>query len=308
MIKIGVQTRGIMPDVSIEKGMGLIRDAGFDCVDFNIDCFYDKKTTDDEYRDEFFDFSVENLELYFSQYKMEMERCGLSVAQTHSPFPIWMDLKWDRNDYVEQNIMPKSIAISSALGAPWMVAHPISMRMHHGIENEKMANINYFKSIVPLLKQYKVGVCLENLKGGVGGRATDGICCNPEEAIYYIETLNEYAGEELFGVCLDTGHLQVTKRDISDYIERVGKRIKVLHLHENNGVEDLHQMPFTFGNKSNSGLDWKAIAKSLKKVGYDGALCFETHPCMRAFPEEILLPALRTIHAVGEYLKSEIKS
>jgi len=307
MINIGVQTRGIMPDVSIEKGMGLIRDAGFDSIDFNIDCFYDKKPLE-EFRDEFFDFSVENLALYFTQYKNEMDRCGLTASQTHAPFPIWTDLQWDRNDYVEQNIMPKSIAISGVLRAPWMVVHPINMRMYHGKDNEISANIKYFKSIVPLLNKYGVGVCIENLKGNVGGRTTDGICCDPEEAIYYVETLNEYAGKELFGICLDTGHLQVTKRDLVDYIERVGNRIKVLHLHENNGVDDLHQMPFTFGHSQDSGINWKGVAKALKKVGYDGTLSFETHPCMRAFPEEILLPALQTIHAVGEYLKSEIES
>ena len=37
------------------------------------------------------------------------------------------------------------------------------------------------------------------------------VCADPDDAIWYLDTLNDYAGEELFGFCLDTGHLQLVK-------------------------------------------------------------------------------------------------
>lgn len=307
MVKIGVQTRGILPDVSISKGMHLIADAGFDCVDFNLDSFFDKTVYEDNFRNTVFDFSINDLKLFFGQYKAEMDACGLTAHQVHAPFPIWGDLAWEQNDYVQQNVIPKSIIIAGLLGAKWMVIHPVNMHRQHGIDNEKKFNIEYLQSLIPLLKQTKVGICIENMHSGVGGRHTEGMFADPEEAIYYVDTLNEIAGEELFGVCLDTGHLQVSKRNVPDYIRRVGKRLKALHLHENNGVDDLHQMPFTFGYDENDGLNWEEISKALKETGYEGALCFETHPCMRAFPDEILLPALQTICAIGQYMKSEME-
>jgi len=197
--------------------------------------------------------------------------------------------------------------IASVLGVPWVVVHPVKMCKIHGKEREIAYNIDFFKSITPLLKKSGVGLCVENLYEGVGGRIIEGPCADPEEAIHYVDTMNRFAGEELFGICLDTGHLQLTKRNPEDYIRSVGNRIKILHLHENDGIGDLHQMPFSFGRQSNSGLNWKEIARSLKAVGFDGVLSFETHPCMRSFPDELLLPALETIYAIGDYLRSEME-
>lgn len=307
MIKVGLQTKGILPDVSIEKGLKLIKDAGFDAIDFNVDAFL---MNSDLYRGEcnaFFDSSIQELNAYFGQYKAEMDRLGLVASQMHAPYPIWVDLKWEQNDYVMGNVIPKSIIIARTLGVPWVVIHPMKMQNMYGKECELASNIDYYKELVPILKRNGVGVCVEDLYEGVGGRIIEGPCADPKEAIYYVETLNEYAGEELFGVCLDTGHLQLTKRNPEDYIHEVGSRIKVLHLHETDGKYDLHQMPFTFGRHESDGLNWKGIAHALRDVGFDGSLNFETHPCARAFPSEILLPALETIHAIGEYLKFEIE-
>ena len=308
MINIGVQTRGILPDVSIEKGIELIKNAGFDSVDFNLDCFFEKQDGEFDYKETIYQFSTENLNLFFDQYKFEMDQFGVTAAQTHAPYPIWGDMKWEQNDFVQKEVIPKSIAITRRLGARWMVVHSVNMRHAHGLQIEREYNISYFKSLIPILKEYGVGICFENLHSSVGGRQIEGICTNSGEVIDLVDTLNDIAGEELFGVCLDTGHLQVAKRNPVDYILSVGSRLKALHLHENNGVDDLHQMPFTFGYSENDGLDWKGIAKALKQINYQGAIAFETHPCMRAFPDELLLPALQTIYAIGEYIKTEIES
>jgi len=308
MVTIGVQTKGILPDVNIPKGLGLIASAGFTHIDFNLDSFLTNTALYAGERNTFFDSSEEELVQYFGYYKSEMDKLGLQASQMHAPYPIWVDLRWEQNEYVEKVVVPKSILIAKTLGVPWMVVHPIKMRNFHGRDMEIQENIAYYKRMTPLLKEAGVGLCVENLYEGVGGRIIDGPCADVEEAIYYVDTLNEFAGEELFGLCLDTGHLQLTRRNPEDYIAAVGSRLKILHLHENDTKGDLHQMPFTFGYEENEGLDWKKIAQSLKSIGFDGTLSFETHPCMRAFPEEILLPALRTIHSIGEYLKSEMET
>lgn len=308
MISIGVQTKGIIPDVSISKGLTMIKDAGFDCIDFNLDSFLRNTDLYAGNLNSFFDFSVENLELYFQQYRDEMDRLGLKASQMHAPYPIWVDLKWEQNDYMFENVIPKSIIIAKTLGVPWVVVHPAKMQRLHGKAVEIEKNIEYYKRLVPLLRRFGAGLCVENLYEGVGGRIINGPCSDPEEAIHYVDTLNEYAGQELFGLCLDMGHLQLTKRNPVDYIHKVGKRIKILHLHENDAKADLHQMPFTFGSSDEQGLDWKGIAHALKEVGFEGTLSFETHPCMRAFPEEVQTTALETIHAIGEYLRREMEA
>ena len=39
MVKVGVQTKGILPEMGIEDGVAIIAGAGFEMVDFNLDTF-----------------------------------------------------------------------------------------------------------------------------------------------------------------------------------------------------------------------------------------------------------------------------
>ena len=39
MVKVGVQTKGILPEMGIEHGVAMIAQAGFEMVDFNLDTF-----------------------------------------------------------------------------------------------------------------------------------------------------------------------------------------------------------------------------------------------------------------------------
>ena len=135
----------------------------------------------------------------------------------------------------------------------------------------------------------------------------EGVCADPEDAIWYVDTLNDMAGEEIFGMCLDTGHLQLVKRDCYDYITRLGSRIKVLHLHENDSIGDLHEMPFTFGTGKERSQNWEAIFQGLHDIGFDGTLSFETFPCMNAFPHGMKVDVLTAIHGIGEYFAERIK-
>ena len=39
MVKVGVQTKGILPEMGIEDGVAIIARVGFEMVDFNLDTF-----------------------------------------------------------------------------------------------------------------------------------------------------------------------------------------------------------------------------------------------------------------------------
>lgn len=308
MITIGVQTKGLLPCINTMQAFELIKGAGFDCIDFNLDNFLTNKELYEGKANSFFNYSREELRLFFGEYKAQMDRVGLKASQMHAPYPIWVDLKWDQNDYVMGNVIPKSLEIAKVMEIPWVVIHPMKMQKIYGKDEEIRQNVEYYKTLVPLLKEYRVGVCVEDLYEGIGGRIIEGPCTNVNEAIYYIDTLNDYAGEELFGLCLDTGHLQLTKQNPVPYIRSVGSRLKVLHLHENDGAYDVHQMPFTYGYDESDGPDWKEIAHALSDIKFDGTLSFETYPCVNAFPKEIVPAALKTICAIGDYIRSEMEA
>jgi len=307
MLDIGVQTKGILPEKMIDKGFEQIKAAGFNRVDINVDAFLKNTDVYDGKLNKFFDQDVEKLVIYFEQYKNAMDRLGIKPSQMHAPYPVRVEGKSELSGYMQGTVMPKSIIIAEILGVPWMVVHPFKMQYLYGKERERQENLEYFKILVPLLKQCNVKVCFENLYENIGRRIVEGVCANPDDAIWYIDTLNEYAGEELFGFCLDTGHLQLVKRDPYDFIVKLGSRLKALHIHENDYAGDLHQMPFTFGNSREDGQNWDKICRGLKEVGFSGTLSFETFPTLNSFPKSMADTVLKSIYSVGEYLAGRIE-
>lgn len=299
-MKVGVQTKGILPEMGMEEGVAIIANAGFERVDFNLDTFLKNSDVYAGKINKFFDADLESLLAYFGEYKKAFEAHGIRPSQMHAPYPILVPSRADVTDYMQKTVIPKSIAIAGMMEIPWVVMHPFKLQYTYGIDAERAMNLKYFESLIPLLKEYHVGVCVENLYGAVGGRITEGTCADPQDAIYYVDTLNQLAGEELFGCCLDTGHMELTHREPADYIRQVGKRLKILHMHENDAIGDLHQMPYTFGSKPEDGVDWEDFRKALDEIGFEGTLSFETFPCVNSFPRGARGEVLRTIRKIGK--------
>lgn len=307
MLDIGVQTKGILPEMSADKGFELIKNAGFDRVDINIDTFLKNTDVYAGNVNRFFDASVEELFVYFNQYRQAMEKFGIRASQCHAPYPVRVEGRGAQNEYMQGTVIPKTILLAEFLGVPWVVIHPFKMQYLHGRDRERSENFKYFKMLTPLLKQCRVGVCFENLYEGIGNRIVEGVCANPDDAVWYIDRLNEYAGEELFGFCLDTGHLQLVKREPYEFIKKLGGRLKALHLHENDSAGDLHQMPYTFGSSENEGQSWERIFKALKEINFGGTLSFETYPCVNSFPKGMSESVLKAIHGIGQYMSERIE-
>lgn len=299
-MKVGVQTKGILPEMGLEEGVALIANAGFESVDFNLDTFLKNSDVYAGRINKFFDADLESLLAYFGEYKKAFEAHGIRPSQMHAPYPILVPTRGDVTDYMQETVIPKSIAIAGMMEIPWVVMHPFKLQYTYGIDVERAMNLKYFISLIPLLKKHHVGVCVENLYEGVGGRITEGTCADPQDAIYYVDILNQLADEELFGCCLDTGHTELTHREPADYIRQVGKRLKILHMHENDAIGDLHQMPYTFGSKPEDGVDWDDFRKALDEIGFDGTLSFETFPCVNSFPRGAREEVLRTIRIIGQ--------
>jgi len=66
------------------------------------------------------------------------------------------------------------------------------------------------------------------------------------------------------GVCLDAFHMNIEEKDFLAVIRNTGNRIYDFHVADNNRLAP-----------GQGTLDWKAIVKTLKSAGYDGALTAE---------------------------------
>ena len=69
------------------------------------------------------------------------------------------------------------------------------------------------------------------------------------------------------GICLDTGHADIEKMDVAAAVKEAGRDLIATHLHENNGVDDLHMFPFSL-RAPFSRMDWRAIFRAFKEIGY----------------------------------------
>lgn len=301
MLKISVQSKGILDYefISLEDGFEKIKKAGFDGIDLNLDVFSGAA-------DAFFSQDIQVLNSYFIPYRDGAKAQGLEFFQMHAPYPVWSYGRGVQNEYMCRDGIPKSLKLAGFLGIPYVVVHPIKLQYHCSIEAERNRNLAYFESLIPLARENNLIICLENLYESTGGRLVEGVCASHQEAIWYIDRLNQIAGEERFGFCLDTGHLKLTGRNPVDMIRQLGPRLKILHIHENDGREDLHQLPFTYGGTDVDGFDWDGFTLALGEIGYSGVLNFETFPSMNSFPDGLRDQALETIAQIGRYFAGRI--
>lgn len=76
--------------------------------------------------------------------------------------------------------------------------------------------------------------------------------------------LIEAVGSPALGVVFDTGHFLVQKELLPVAIEKLAGRIFLVHLADNNGVQDHHWAP------GKGAVPWEGVLRALAKVGYAG--------------------------------------
>jgi sugar phosphate isomerase/epimerase len=70
------------------------------------------------------------------------------------------------------------------------------------------------------------------------------------------------------GICLDFGHAHVLS-GAPEAAEALSGHIITTHVHDNDGADDMHLVPFE------GTIDWTATLTAMWKIGYPGALVFE---------------------------------
>ena len=115
------------------------------------------------------------------------------------------------------------------------------------------------------------------------------------------------AGSKNLAICLDTGHLHLCnandrpkKQSHYDFITEAGDLLQALHIVDNNGLGDTHQMPYS----ARTGVDWQEVMRGLRDIDYKGLFNLEILGECRA-PMPILEAKLPYIRAMCEYMLSD---
>ena len=303
-MKIGVESNGVLDVCGIEEGFKILSESGFDVVDFYLGQYLAcKDDMDEAYYEELCD--EERMMEHYSGVKAASKKYGVEIDQCHAPAPSYVPRK-ERETKIAQKIIRKSIEMCGYLECKHLVIHPVydgSARFPTMTkEQEKAYNMAFYGSLIPDLKKYNVICCLENMYALDWGtkKAYMGCCSDMNEAVWYVDTLNEMAGEKCFAFCLDIGHAVLLGVDPCLAIEQLGHRLEALHIHDNDGMDDDHIAPYL------GVVNWKRFIKGLRDIGYKGNLSFETVNSCRAYPKELVPDVLKLISATGRYFREQV--
>lgn len=305
-MKICVQTGNVVDELGFEEGYGAIARAGFEAIDWNLDhslpcgsinsgncvgnCIFEK--------------DLDEIVAHYENELSYIRKYNLEISQAHAPFPSFVSGKPYVFEYMI-NIYKKMILFCDRVGCKNLVVHGYSVpRNEKNISADEMEAINdkLYTSLIPELKKTNVTVCLENLYSGKDPIMLSGVCSDPHEAVEMIDVYNQIAGKECFGLCLDTGHVNLLKLDPRRILPIIGKRLKALHIHDNNGQIDEHKAPYT------GTVDWRNFYTTLKQIGYEGDLSFETYNQVRLskVDKELIQPWLDLICTIGKHFRNKI--
>lgn len=107
-------------------------------------------------------------------------------------------------------------------------------------------------------------------------------------------------------ICLDTGHLhlsrchEMVKETHRDFILSAGPLLQALHITENNGIGDTHQMPYS----ARYGIDWREVMQALREIGYKDLFNLEILG-EREAPRPIKRAKLDFIRKMCDYMLSD---
>jgi L-ribulose-5-phosphate 3-epimerase len=159
-----------------------------------------------------------------------LERTGLTIDSIHAPFGSMADLTQSeevlRHSAVED--IKKCIAACKEVGAGIAILHLNSHRTD-GISQRLKSVRMSLSELIEFAGKNCVKLAAENLPG--------------DNSLIILKYALDMFDSEVLGLCFDNGHAELHK-DAFGLLDQHQARLLALHLHDNDGQADLHQLPF----------------------------------------------------------------
>ncbi len=293
-MKLSISTWHLEKRFGTERAFRMIKNAGFDALDYNIDDWCGNL----EQLQACTSFGMTPKEIYAhytSIYEIAKNE-GLVIGQTHAIFgaPAFF------NHYeIFFNQTVNAIIATNAMHCHHTVIHPVAMSGRVFDEKKEEChslNLAFFRDLIPYLEKYDVKIAIEPMWYRVDGKICPTICSRPEEILEFIDEL----GSEHFCSCPDLGHFALTGADTGDTpggaLRKLGKAVEIIHAHEVEPNEDRHTKPYSYGT-----MDWSDIMAALREIGYQGNLNFEVGGnYFDKYPDSLVPEALRHLAEIGK--------
>lgn len=273
------------------KAVELIKKAGFDAIDADLDRWDDAGYYQEDYR------------ARARELRKKADELEIPFTQAHAPFNLSMADGEEANIKNTFEVTVKCLECCEILGVDIVVVHPLQFRPYYSNKQFfKDLNMKFYSDLLPYCEKHGVKMACENMFRGDPNNhhIIDSVCADPEEFNDYIDTI----GSEYLVACLDLGHCGLANRDAAYCIRTMGgERIKALHVHDNDFVHDMHTMPMM------GEMDWDSITKALADINYNGNFTLESDGFFNGMgnDEDILLQALKLKETVSRKLIKKIR-
>jgi sugar phosphate isomerase/epimerase len=286
-MEIGVQTIGYGKFIDERQAAKLVAQAGFTVLDYWLE------------EESFLKLPKKEFKKYFEDMRKHINECGLTVGQTHAPFYPYSKHMQNYDEVLE--LQKRSIAATAFLGAKYVIVHPLRPKnrvFDQAIEETFELNKMYYKEFIPLMEEYDVNICIENLYTADENKfVIPSTCSTAEEMVMYIDKFGDR-----FYACIDTGHVNLVHREGYEHVnfkhmmKILGDRLKTLHVHDNNGLVDQHYIPYL------GTIDWNEFVDALRDNNYDGNLSLESFTFMNKINRDNIDEGLKMMYMAAKRL------
>ncbi len=285
-LKIGVQSKSVINEQAKELGYRKVSQAGLHCIDYNIN---------------WTDLNEEIEYDHFREHKKLADQHQITFSQVHGPRITDLKLPEDLEDFIA--IIYKSIDVCTILQAPFLVVHPIKRMSYMSYEDAWELNIKFFTRIAEYAASRGVIICIEYLQDRFHGKVVDGIGSSATDIRRMIAQVGERVQKDCIGACFDVGHANILRKDLASEVDILGDYLKVLHIHDNNGDSDDHQLPYSFTSPMTRQptTDWSGLLVALRRSHYSGVLSFETYAALVAIPALEQIELLKYLCSIGRH-------
>lgn len=174
---------------------------------------------------------------------------GLRIENLHTPFlganDFWLD-SLDGEDYLNKQL--RCIEDCKTHGIPAMVLH-----INQGPTPPPVTAVGVKRlgALVARAEEHGVSLAFENMRN-----------------TGHLKYIRDQIKSDRIRFCYDSGHHHC-KTPEEDLLAEYGDQLIAVHLHDNNGLEDQHKLPF------DGSIHWAEVMQKLKQANYEGAIALE---------------------------------
>ncbi len=285
-MRLSTEINSSAKHVGEERAIELIAKAGFDCYDFSMFEMARIDWRSMTVIDTDHPLNKSSYAEFAKKLKGVADSCGIVCNQSHAPFP---------SRIVGMDFIKRAIECTAIAGGKICIVHP---------DNNFTAeqNAKMYAEILPFAKEHGVKIATENMWNWANGatQSCEAACSTSEDFVKHIDTVND----KNFIACLDIGHAEMRGSGSGAYnmIKALGSRLGAVHIHDNDQINDSHQIPFSMN------IDFEQVARGLKEINYQGDLTLEADRYLEAYDKDTVFDGIKNLYSSIKRLDDMIKT